>query len=249
VGKTAFDLMATVTARGRRRKVRVDSVQAAQLFALGATLAFNRLHRSSGLLGEWMRGLARELGIPPGWCHCSAYLSPAGSGLPKHFDPHAVIVVQVIGRKSWRLAPNTNVVHPMEGHYAPNLSPRTASYSVGRVTSTMPRRSQRVAMRPGSALFVPAAYWHTTRAIDASLSVTFGLQAPRWLDLVSEAVAERLEGIASWREPAWGLRGDATQRASARRRLDSLLSGLIAEIGQLRAETLLSRASVDLGFG
>ena len=197
----------------------VDPAQAAELYLAGATLAFNGVQEWHGLLGRWLRDLARDLGLPADMCHCNVYISPAGAGVPKHFDSHHVISIQLIGAKLWSFAPNRLLDHPIDNHVASlPLPAAVVRYSRGTPSRRMPRGSTRVTMRPGSALFLPAGFWHTTRATEPSLAVTFGLRAPRWFEILRDELAARLERLADWREPAWGAAGTTAGRAAAEKR-------------------------------
>lgn len=221
----------------------VDPAQAAELYLAGATLAFNGVEEWHAVLGRWLRDLARDFGLPAGMCHCNVYVSPAGAGVPKHFDSHHVIIVQLIGAKLWSFAPNRVLDHPIENHVASFPLPASvARYSRGTPSRFMPRGSTRVTMRPGSALFLPAGFWHATRATEPSLSVTFGLRSPRWFEILRDALAARLERLVDWREPAWGAAGTTRHRAAAEKRFASLLKRLSRDVGELEAGDLLRAA-------
>ena len=230
-----LSIRATLPPGAAHRSIAVDPVQAAELYAAGATLAFNGVEEWHPTLGRWVRALARDLGLPGGMCHSNVYLSPAGSGVPKHFDGHHVLVVHLIGAKSWSYAPNRSRDDP---HDPVAVERAHRSDRVGR----MPRTSKRIEMRPGSALFLPPGYWHSTRATEPSLSVTFGLRTLRWFELVADAVAARLGSIPDWREAAWGAAGTALPRAAAKARLASLLKRLPRDVGPLEAADLLRGA-------
>ena len=231
-----LSIIATLT-RPAYRRIRVDPEQAAQLYGVGATLSFNGVHLWHPVMGEWVRTLSSELGVPADMCHSNVYVSPQGSGLPKHFDAHAVIIVQLVGRKTWFLAPEPDVINPLENQDVPPGLPRKKSGELA-----MPRGSKRLEMRPGSVVFVPAGFGHQTRATEASVSVTFGLRTRLWLELVRDAVTARLSRFPAWREPAWGANGSAPQRARAMERFAQLLTGLQQSVGALEADDLLEAA-------
>lgn len=180
---------------GRYRRIGVDRAQAAMLWEVGATLSFNGVHGQSPQLARWVRALARDVGATATMSHANIYLSPRGAGVAKHYDAHPVIVVQVTGVKAWKLAPSHDKT-PLESCSDPPAP-------------SMPRASLAVTMRPGSVLYVPPAWWHETRAVEASLSVSVGLRAPRWLDVVRDGVAEALGPEERWRGFAWRGGADA----------------------------------------
>jgi ribosomal protein L16 Arg81 hydroxylase len=224
----------------RYQKIRVEPEQAAALFTAGATLVFNGVNLWHPLLRAWASALARELSLPSELCHANVYLSPAGKGEPKHFDAHCVVAVQLIGEKTWRLAPNRDVVHPLENYVASPAAPlERGNRRTSASSRAMSRTSTRVLMRPGSAIFLPAGYWHTTHAHEASLSVTFGLRAPRLFELVRDAIGARLAKSEAWREPAWGIGGTGPVRATSRRQLAALLADLPGELARMEPEDVL----------
>src|SRR5258706_316278 len=81
-------------------------------------------------------------------CFCKIYAWPPGGGLPMHFDSDEVFVLQLWGKKSWRLAENGEGVNTIVTGTAP---PEEAKL--------LGRRSEAVDMRPGSFLYVPAGFW------------------------------------------------------------------------------------------
>lgn len=79
----------------------VDPRKVMDLYAAGATLVLQGLHRYWPPLTELVRALELELGHP---CQANAYLTPPDSqGFARHQDAHDVFVFQTHGRKVWTL--------------------------------------------------------------------------------------------------------------------------------------------------
>ena len=79
----------------------VDPRKVMDLYAAGATLVLQGLHRYWPPLTELVRALELELGHP---CQANAYLTPPDSqGFARHEDTHDVFVFQTHGRKVWTL--------------------------------------------------------------------------------------------------------------------------------------------------
>jgi ribosomal protein L16 Arg81 hydroxylase len=77
----------------------VDGRKVLGLFADGATVVLQGLHRYWPPLTELVRGLELALGHP---CQANAYLTPPGSqGFAVHSDSHDVFVFQTAGTKQW----------------------------------------------------------------------------------------------------------------------------------------------------
>lgn len=91
----------TIRIGGQRleRTVRPDRV--ADAFADGATIVLQALHRQSGAIGRFCRGLELSLTHP---VQANAYVTPPGSqGFAVHEDTHDVFVIQTHGSKAWRV--------------------------------------------------------------------------------------------------------------------------------------------------
>ena len=71
------------------------------LFASGATIVLQGLHRTWGPLIDFTQQLAEELGHP---VQANAYVTPSQStGFSDHYDVHDVFVLQMAGEKHWRV--------------------------------------------------------------------------------------------------------------------------------------------------
>lgn len=179
----------------------VDVKHVFSLYDAGATVSFMDLHRWHAEAGEWTQRLADELHVPFHTAGCNLYMSPAGKGLPMHFDHHEVIVIQLAGQKRWRIAKNDTVVNPLENSGA-ELTESVQSYATGPAPTRMPR-GHSITLAPGSAIFLPRGYWHSTDARLGSISITFGFRQPTWIDVVREHLTQQLKVDADWREPVW----------------------------------------------
>jgi hypothetical protein len=145
--KKSLSLSASMIVRGEYRKFAVDTRQAVELYRAGATLTFNAVEHDHRVLRRVLDALAGELGLPPRLCHCNVYLSPAGGGLPKHFDAHHVVVVQAIGEKTWSVARNSSVAHPTENVVASRAPPGEVANQIhGKISRRMPAGSKTIGM-------------------------------------------------------------------------------------------------------
>ena len=80
-------------------QVRDDKVAA--LFADGATVVLQALHRTWPPVIEFCTRLAAELGHP---VQANSYVTPPSSrGFSAHYDVHDVFVLQLAGRKHWTI--------------------------------------------------------------------------------------------------------------------------------------------------
>ena len=78
-----------------------------RLFADGATIVLQGLHRTWEPVLDFTQDLAADLGHP---VQVNAYVTPAqNTGFSDHYDVHDVFVLQVAGEKRWRIR---EPVHP-----------------------------------------------------------------------------------------------------------------------------------------
>ena len=193
--------------RDEHSSVQVDTQQAARLHGEGMALIFNAVERFLPPVQGWLEGLRRELGLPRKCDPRSiVYASPAGSGNSPHFDANANFVVQIRGTKTWRLAPNTHVKDPTD-RWAMNqagLSEELEGYVDVALPTAMPPLAQSFTLSPGSVLFVPRGYWHSTETAEDTLAINFTFGQPSWADVMLAALRVRLLKEPKWRALAVG---------------------------------------------
>jgi ribosomal protein L16 Arg81 hydroxylase len=144
----------------------------------GATLVWDALDQHHAPLRPLKRMLEREL---QGQVWANLYASwGTTSGVAPHWDDHDVFVLQVVGRKHWRLhAPTRPWPLPDEIEQTP--PPATLD------------RAQ--VLEAGDVLYLPRGWWHLVTPVDEpSLHLTFGVLRPtnadflRWLVHRAKAV-------------------------------------------------------------
>jgi lysine-specific demethylase/histidyl-hydroxylase NO66 len=150
------------------------------LYADGATLVLQGLHRMWPPLVDFAGRLAGELAVP---VQANAYLTPGGNrGFDPHYDTHDVFVLQVAGRKRWRVhepvLPDPLEPQPWGGH-ADEVS----------ATAEGPPALD-VVLAPGDVLYLPRGWLHAAAALgERSLHLTLGLHAPTRHTLVQALLA------------------------------------------------------------
>jgi lysine-specific demethylase/histidyl-hydroxylase NO66 len=154
-----------------------------QLYADGATLVLQGLHRIWPPLVDFTRRLGTELGQP---LQVNAYLTPAGSqGFATHYDTHDVFVLQVDGTKRWRIHPPV-LPDPLERQAWGGRADE-----VGATAEGTPALD--VVLAPGDALYLPRGWLHSAQALgERSLHLTVGVRA-----LTRYALVEELLGLAA----------------------------------------------------
>ncbi len=172
---------------------RVDLPRLLRRFDAGASLVASQFHETHPPLGRFCRGLEK---LFLHGCQTNIYLTPPkAQGFRSHFDTHDVLVLQVSGRKRWRVWDGQRVENPTRrtpwpGGLAPEGEPNI------------------VLMEPGDALYIPRGVMHdaATEPGEPSLHVTVGLLEPSWAQALrmlvdsDEVEATPLrEAVPTWR--------------------------------------------------
>ncbi|MEV6695040.1 cupin domain-containing protein [Micromonospora sp. NPDC051196] len=151
-----------------------------QLYADGATLVLQGLHRNWPPLIDFTRELSLAVGQP---LQVNAYLTPPGSqGFATHYDTHDVFVLQVDGRKHWRIHPSV-FPDPLERQPWGGRADEVAATAQGPAALD-------VVLETGDALYLPRGWLHSAQAQESSsLHLTVGIRALTRYALVEELLA------------------------------------------------------------
>ncbi|MBY8874629.1 cupin domain-containing protein [Micromonospora sp. PLK6-60] len=151
-----------------------------QLYADGATLVLQGLHRTWPALVDFARDLGTALAQP---LQVNAYLTPAGSqGFATHYDTHDVFVLQVDGRKHWRIH-RPVLPDPLERQPWGGRADEVSATASGPAALD-------VVLEPGDALYLPRGWLHSAQAQESSsLHLTVGVRALTRYALVEELLA------------------------------------------------------------
>ena len=174
----------------------------------GATVVLQALQFTDRVYAELSTNLALELDHP---VQVNAYLTPpAERGLDIHFDFHDVVVVQLAGRKRWRIwSPLPRSERPLK------RGPSISQPSLGRIG---PGVLDRIVER-GDCLAIPRGFPHAAESADAeSAHLTIGIMALTWNRVVRDVIDEIASGSAlADRLPFGGLGGSPTAVRAATR--------------------------------
>lgn len=163
---------------------RITNDQIGPLYDGGATIYLHSLDVPH--FRPWLHEVSRTLGIVPAMTRLSAFASKRGMGIHTHYDMNDNIVLQVSGKKRWRLAKNLHVTNPTAGfRVGDEALPIHKMEAPGGLPAQMPVESTVVELAPGSVMFVPRGYWHDCETTDAtSLHFNIQLGVPFWRELV-----------------------------------------------------------------
>ncbi len=172
---------------------RVDLPRLLERFDQGASLVVSQFHETHPPLANFCRGLERL------FLHAvqsNIYLTPpAAQGFRTHFDTHDVLVLQVEGRKRWRVWDGERIERPTRRTPWPGNMPPIGEPHV-------------LMLEPGDALYIPRGVMHdaATEAGERSLHATIGFMEPSWAQAIRALVDEAelhdpmlRESLPSWR--------------------------------------------------
>lgn len=227
--------------RDESSSVDTNSKDAKKLFNNGMGLLFNEAQRISPVLKTWLEQIRSDLGISAQtYSRCLIYATPDGKGTAAHFDQNINFVLQINGTKIWQLAPNEHLTNPLTRHtMGAKPDSEMAGYLEKDFPVAMPKNTQTIELKPGSLLFVPRGYWHSTEAQGEALALNFTFTAPTWIDLFTTALRSRLALSPEWRETANAV-GDVNRRDEAEAYLEALLTGLKEDVSQWEASDILN---------
>ena len=175
-GQGVGRLTRSATAGNRRISDLVDADALSARHGEGATLVLQSLHRLHPPVVRFCRQLAAELGHPT---QCNAYVTPGGEaqGFAFHHDTHDVFVLQVSGRKAWRVhTPVLELPLPSQPRAGDDLVADDAEPLLD------------VVLDAGDCLYLPRGYVHAARTTDEpSVHLTVGVLSTTWYDVLQDA--------------------------------------------------------------
>ncbi|MBA8792584.1 hypothetical protein FHX74_000178 [Friedmanniella endophytica] len=159
-----------------------------ELFASGATMVLQGLHRVWPPILDFCQQLAAELGHP---VQANAYVTPPqNQGFDDHYDVHDVFVLQIDGEKEW-------TIHAPVLDAPLRTQPWTDRRSDVRAEAAREPLIHTV-LRPGDCLYLPRGYLHAAKALGGvSTHLTIGVHAWTRYHLAEQLGAAALEALTT----------------------------------------------------
>ncbi|MDC5698125.1 cupin domain-containing protein, partial [Intrasporangium calvum] len=208
-----------------------------RLFADGATIVLQGLHRTWAPITDFVAALGEDLGHP---VQANAYVTPRQSqGFNDHYDVHDVFVVQVAGEKHWRIRPPVRVWPTRDQPWT------SCRERVEAAAGEAPLLD--VTLRAGDCLYLPRGFLHSATATEeVSAHLTLGVHTWTRVHLAEALVAEAMQALVeveSQRAPLpLGVDvGESDGIAEDVDRLRDVLAGLVAGIDAERVAARLGR--------
>jgi lysine-specific demethylase/histidyl-hydroxylase NO66 len=174
---------------GVRDQISDDAVLS--LFADGATVVLQGLHRTWEPVSRWSQDLAAVLGHP---VQVNAYVTPSqNQGFADHYDVHDVFVLQVHGQKRWSIHEPVLRAPLRDQPWADRQAEvEAAAAEPATVESTL---------EPGACLYLPRGYIHSAAALGGvSIHLTVGVHGWTRHHLAEALLGRARAGLSERRE-------------------------------------------------
>jgi JmjC domain len=201
----------------------------------GATLVLQALHRTWPPLITFASQLSGELGHP---VQINAYITPPQNrGFAAHYDVHDVFVLQLAGRKQWRVH---SPVLPDPLRDQPWEQRRTAVAERAREAPLIDE-----VLAPGDALYLPRGYLHSAVALgELSIHLTVGVHALTRYQLVRHLLDAAADDPALRASLPIGV--DLGDPAVLAPQLHDTLASLRRHLDEISVGTIADRVTSDL---
>ena len=146
-------------------------------FVEGSTIVLSGLHEHLAGLGELVSNLSKQFYQR---FQTNIYITPKGSqGFKVHYDTHDVFVLQIHGKKTWKIFKDNPVSLPNKlMEFTPG------KYTVGELDQT-------IVAEAGDLIYIPRGVMHQAETNDEmSIHVTLGMLGYTWTDLLIESILE-----------------------------------------------------------
>lgn len=163
----------------------VDMDRVYEHYKQGASLVLQLMKSSLNGLSVFTNQLQQRLRFN---IEATVYVTPSSEqGFTTHYDTHSVIVLQISGKKRWRLY-----------DYPRRLPLLNETFDT--IKYTPPAPSKDITLNPGDLLYVPRGLAHDATSTDGekSVHITLGLFPVMWRDLL-EAQFDELKKNAIFR--------------------------------------------------
>lgn len=193
--------------RGLRSPQTFDTrANAASLLQLGLTVFMQDVAPVLSGAPQFLRDLERELGVASGSARLSAFASAGDDGVSCHYDAEEVISIQLLGRKTFHVAPMSEIPLPYGAQFGPDMVAVENLYEQARDGFPDPAQVtfESFELHPGSVLFLPRGTWHRTEAQESSLSLSIVVRPPVLAEALLGWLQPWLLGDSRWRLPLYG---------------------------------------------
>lgn len=207
----------------------IDPLEFTRYYSKGGTLAMAGMHHHVHSLRQFCNTLQDQLGHPT---QTNLYLTPAGAqGFSPHYDSHDVVVLQVFGKKTWKIYESDTVLPDKA------MAFEKEGFTPGAVRDEF-------VLEQGDLLYIPRGIVHDAYTTDEpSLHITLGVLGYTWSQHLVEAIIHLAKEDADFRHFVSGKLGDKDYDEHATLLLQKLGSELKSRRGFERFEKQLAAES------
>jgi len=166
----------------------IDVDRVFRLYEEGASVVLQLMRSSLSSLAFFTNALQQSVRFN---VEATVYITPPSEqGFTTHFDTHSVIVLQIAGRKKWRLY-----------DYPRRLPLLNETSDIVKFSVSDP--THEVTLAPGDLLYVPRGVAHdaTSTGEGKSVHITLGLFPLMWRDLIEQHISSLANDVAFRRAP------------------------------------------------
>ena len=185
---------------GRHTTAPIPLGSARRFYGAGTTLYIRRLAEFAG----HERELAERFGIPRSFVKFTLFCNRPSAVTRAHFDTVDIVIIQLHGRKTWRMAPNTFAPSPLDSWATLDpIPPDLRLYADAVPPTGMPVQATTYELEPGAVLHLPRGHWHETESDQDSMSLHILLVPPSRMDAVLAELKNELARDERWRQCAY----------------------------------------------
>lgn len=163
---------------------KVDAKTALSDFHNGATIYISNLHRRHLLFQQMSDEISSLLGIPRHTVDAQAFLNPANSDVPLHYDHDDNINILLRGKKEWTLSPRSDSTLETSGKFFHEMTAEEQSSEVFQMSHS------EAVTRTG--FYVPRGYWHQTHSKSECFAISFAIRPPYAFEVFLKLLAAEL---------------------------------------------------------
>jgi 50S ribosomal protein L16 3-hydroxylase len=131
------------------------------------------------------------------------FTSKGSSGAQMHSDYHLNFSLQLSGTKEWYFSENNCITNQTSICLAGDkkqVDPNQLKYAHRPFPETMPGVVKKVTLEPGSLIYIPRGWWHTTQSTGDCVSINFITRGPHWARIFTKVLENELLKNELWRE-------------------------------------------------
>jgi hypothetical protein len=155
---------------------------------------------------NWHSEIGNYLGAHKSKQLLALFIAPSAAMTSWHFDQIENFTVQLVGKRTWRWAKNTQVLEPLHNYSSGRSTPlQTELPLYGSPRLMAPAADEGcVTLSPGDFLYLPRGYWHEvggTAGDTDSAALIVSYAALAWVEVLIPSLRTLVMRRSGWRSP------------------------------------------------